>query len=221
MATKKTATKAKAKKTETSKKEEKVVKKNTKKATPKTKKKVEAAPKKIETKKTEPVTDQFVSFCGSHYAPDKSGECEMTCKQEYNEEYVKCLEHFKAQAKAPEAKTKKSSKKNKRVDWLGNGLGTRAAGMNELLREGATVEEMTKHFNSTDSATRSHLHTLKAKKGLDIFKIPGSNVMIFDDPEIMAENTPIGCFDNPKHSGKDVKTPDNYKPSEDVMRLFQ
>lgn len=238
MATNKNTKKAESqtKKNTPNKKEKNMTKK---KAAPKKETATKAAPKKETTEKKEVAPfdqknnkqvvekkeEKFVAFCGSNYDPDKNSECELSCKIDMPEEHSKCVAHFKMfGGKSSDKKTaakKASSKKNVKRDFLGYRLGTRAAGINEMLKEGATAEEMTAAFDSTDNATKTHLYQLKKRNGMDIFRIPGTNKYIYNDGEHIADNVPIGCVDNEAANGQEVpaKAAEDFKPTKIMKQM--
>lgn len=246
MATKKNTKKAESQtKKNTPNKEKKIMKKSApkkednKQVAEKKETAKKAAPKKETTEKKEDTPfgqknnkqvvekkeEKFVAFCGSNYDPDKNSECELSCKIDMPEEHSKCVAHFKMfGGKSSDKKTaakKASSKKNVKRDFLGYRLGTRAAGINEMLKEGATAEEMTAAFDSTDNATKTHLYQLKKRNGMDIFRIPGTNKYIYNDGEHIADNVPIGCVDNEAANGQEVpaKAAEDFKPTKIMKQM--
>ena len=207
---KKSTPKAKAeKKTETKKK---------KKTAPKAKVKA----KNVESTETPVVeTTEFMAFCGSSYDPDPQSECQLSCLKDMPDEHKKCHEYFLINGSSMQEKAAHAAKRvAKTKDYLGYRNGTRASGINQLLCEGATISEMTEHFDSTDNATRTHMYVLKSKHNKEIFKIPGLNRFIFDDPDLISSSLSIGCIDNPVAHGKIVQPKEDYTVPEDVMKLF-
>ena len=201
---KKTQTKAKENvKKETSNKKKETVKKETavskKETTKKTapKKTEEKKPAKKEAVKKEAVkkeapketteakskAPEFTSMCGAKFNSSPDSTCFLMCKVENKSDFEACLSNYEEMLSAKPEKKLKRRKKNK--DFFGDGIGTSASMINELLICGASIEEIKQELDVKESRIRGHFNGLRTRgQAFELTKDKETNRWFFDMPEL-------------------------------------
>lgn len=187
-------------KKETSNKEAKMTKKNApkkeikeKKTTPKKETPKKETPKKTTEAKSK--APEFTSMCGAKFNSSPDSTCFLMCKIENKSDFEACLSNYEEiLATKPEKKLKRR-KKNK--DFFGDGVGTSASMINELLVCGASIEEMQKELDIKESRIRGHFNGLRTRVGaFEITKDKETKRWFFDMPELpyYGEISDGGCL---------------------------
>ena len=195
MAKKESKTKEDAKKKETTKQNTKPKAKAASSKEVKTKPKAKAKETKVEEvkaeakeTKSEPAQEEkkFVAFCGGKFNPSPESTCFLMCKKENSNDFEMCLANFE------EMKTKPVTKRLRRrnIDYFGDGIGTSASMINEMLVCGATMEEIQEEVQCKASRIRGHFGGLRSQgiktrvKKFEIFKNKENDRYYFDEPDL-------------------------------------
>jgi hypothetical protein len=160
----------------------------TKRTQNKAKETVKKEQKKKELKPA-PEPQGFVSMCGAKFNASPDGTCFLVCKKENKDDFTACLGNYEMlQAQKPAAK--KLIRRQKRLDFFGDGVGTSASMINELLVCGATMEEIQNELELKKARITGHFGGLRTKslktrpKAYEIFRCKETKRYYIDEPEL-------------------------------------
>lgn len=141
-------------------------------------------PEQKETKKEESV---FVSMCGAKFNASPDSTCFLMCRNENKDSFHACLTHSE---KVLETKVKRLKRRKKNIDYFGDGIGTSASMINELLVCGASIDEMKEELELKESRIRGHFNGLRTQgiktrpKPFSLFKDKETKRWFFDEPDL-------------------------------------